>query len=299
MLLGEHSVVYGYPCIATSINKRIDVYIEESDKIIINAMGKVAEFPSTEREHKFLNLTIEKIIKIFNKINKNFKITTTEMEKGIGSSSAVVVATLKGLSNFYDLKLSKEEIFKLGHTIVKEVQGKASGYDIAVATYGGTIFYQNFGEQKYKIKNLKNVKNLLAIYTGKPSSTVEIVNEISKKFEENEKIIKGIFKIIEKIVEHTKDAIENENYEVLGNLMNMNHGILNALSLSDIEIETLINKVRKFSYGAKISGAGKGDYIIALCKDKENLKNLSEYLNKEGIKNFKIIQDEGVRIEKI
>ncbi|MFN3528069.1 MAG: mevalonate kinase [Candidatus Altarchaeaceae archaeon] len=289
MLFGEHSVVYGNPCIATSVNKRLDVYVEENNEILIEGMNKISKFPSNENEHKFLNLTIEKIFeeleKKGKKPNKKFKIRTTQLEKGIGSSSAVVVSSLKALSHFYNLNLSNEEIFEIGFKIVNEIQGKASGYDIAVAVYGGTIFYQNF-ENKYRIEKLKNLKNLLAIYTGKYSDTTELIKEIHEKFLKYPEIIKGIFEITNEIVKNAKEAIENEDYEVIGNLMNINHGILNSLNLSDEEIENLINETKKFCYGAKISGAGRGDYIIALCKDKENLKNLSEILNKKGIKNF-------------
>ncbi|MBI5619410.1 mevalonate kinase, partial [Candidatus Gottesmanbacteria bacterium] len=39
MLLGEHAVVYGYPCLVTAINRRLTVSMEETDdnKITIEA----------------------------------------------------------------------------------------------------------------------------------------------------------------------------------------------------------------------------------------------------------------------
>jgi len=67
MLFGEHSVVYGNPCIATSINKRVDVYLNDKndngknkEDTTIDALGIKAKFPSNLEQHKFLNLTIAK-----------------------------------------------------------------------------------------------------------------------------------------------------------------------------------------------------------------------------------------------
>jgi len=69
MLFGEHTVVYGNPCIATSINKRLDVYLNDKNEngndikdTIIDALGIKAKFPSDFEQHKFLNLTIGKFL---------------------------------------------------------------------------------------------------------------------------------------------------------------------------------------------------------------------------------------------
>lgn len=301
MLFGEHSVVYGNPCIATSINKRLDVYLNDKNDngknrkdTTIDALGIKSKFPSNFEQHKFLNLTIAKFFEKYGE--KNFELTTKPMPKGLGSSSAVVVAAVKALSAFYNLTLSNDEIFKFSYDIVKEGQnGKASGYDIAVAVYGGTIRYENKNGDIY-IKKLKNIRNLIAIDTGVKSSTTELVREISEKREKYGQIFGGIFKIINKIVDEGEKKITDENYEGLGELMNVNHGILNAMGLSTYEIENLIEGIKPYCYGAKISGAGRGDYIIAICKE-QSKNDLMAYLRDRKIETFEILQDRGVDVE--
>ncbi len=301
MLLGEHSVVYGNPCIATSINKRLDVYLNDKNEhgkelkcTTIDALGIKSKFPSNFEQHKFLNLTIAKFFEKYG--HKNFKLTTKPMPKGLGSSSAVVVAGVKALSTLYNLNWSNDEIFKFSYDIVKEGQkGKASGYDIAVAVYGGTIRYEN-KKGNIHIKKLKNIRNLIAIDTGVKSSTTELVREISEKMEKYGQIFCGIFKIINKIVDEGEKEITDENYKGLGELMNINHGILNAMGLSTYEIENLINGIKPYSYGAKISGAGRGDYIIAICKE-QSKNNLMNYLRDVKTEHFEILQDKGVDVE--
>lgn len=302
MIFGEHSVVYGNPCIVTSVNKRIDVYLNDKDKsgkemndTIIDALGITARFPSDAQQHKFLNLTIAKFFEKYGR--KNFKLITKTIPKGLGSSSAVVVATVQCLSAFYNLNLNNDEIFKFSYDIVREVQGKASGYDIAVAVYGGTLRYENRGDDRSKdkivIKKLKGIKNLIAIYTGLPSSTTELVKEISEKRERYKDVFDGNFKIINKIVEKGEYEITKENLKGLGELMNINHGILNGMGLSTYNIENLINKIMPYCYGAKISGAGKGDYVITIYKE-ERKKDLMDLLKYLKVENFEISQDKGV-----
>jgi len=300
MLFGEHSVVYGNPCIATSINKRLDVYLDDKkneknrEDTTIDALGIKAKFPSNFEQHKFLNLTIAKFFEKYGQ--KNFELRTKPMPKGLGSSSAVVVAAVKALSALYNLTWSNDEIFKFSYNIVKEGQnGKASGYDIAVAVYGGTIRYENKNGDM-KVKKLKNIRNLIAIDTGIKSSTTELVREISEKRNKYKEIFDGIFKIINKIVDEGEKEIMNENYEGLGELMNINHGILNAMGLSTYEIENLINGIKPYCYGAKISGAGRGDYIIAICKE-QSKNDLMNYLRDRKIEAFEILPAEWVDVE--
>ena len=56
--------------------------------------------------------------------------------------------------------------------------------------------------------------------------------------------------------------------EALGELMNVCHGMLNALQVSTPELEQLVDIARENgALGAKLTGGGGGGSIIALCDD--------------------------------
>jgi len=291
MLFGEHSVVYGYPCIACAVDRRLDVYLDASSSgIVLNCMGKREHYPSDKFD--FLSKVIDKFV--MNYGPRNFEISTTMLRKGLGSSSATVVAAICALDAFYGIGMSKEEIFDLGWKVVKEIQGPSSGYDVAVAVYGGVIFFE-----KGKTEMLGNdVVDLIAVNTGLYSSTVGIVNEIMKKKQSNEEIFNKIFKTISLIVEKARSAIEHRNYEELGALMKINHGLLSSMGLSNVQIEDLIFRMNEHIYGAKISGAGRGDYIIASCKEGKK-KELMDILKKQKTETFEVKPSEGVKLHKI
>jgi hydroxymethylglutaryl-CoA reductase len=59
------------------------------------------------------------------------------------------------------------------------------------------------------------------------------------------------------------------DYGRLGDLMNICHGLLNAIEVSTPELESMVSLARKSgAAGAKLTGAGGGGSIVALCPGK-------------------------------
>ena len=81
--------------------------------------------------------------------------------------------------------------------------------------------------------------------------------------------------------------------------MNLNQGYLELLGVSSKELYQIIFASRNAgSYGAKLSGAGKGDCAIALT-DKNNKEKILNQIEKEGFETIRVkVSAEGVRIEK-
>ena len=75
-------------------------------------------------------------------------------------------------------------------------------------------------------------------------------------------------------------AIQNNDFELLGQLMNLNHGLLNALQVSTPELERLVMIARESgALGAKLTGGGGGGAMIALC---DNVSATQEAIEAEG-----------------
>ena len=61
-------------------------------------------------------------------------------------------------------------------------------------------------------------------------------------------------------------AVRDRDLPALGELMNICHGMLNALQVSTPELERLVAVARASgALGAKLTGGGGGGSIIALC----------------------------------
>lgn len=277
MLFGEHAVVYNRPCLVTAVSSRMKVTIARTG-------GRFNIDAPQVKDVRFVEEAIHLFQKEF-KVGNGLQVKTESQfscQYGFGSSSAVTVATLLALSKLFDLPLTQKELFNLGYQVTLNIQGVGSGFDIAVADYGGTIYFVTGGKT---IEPLKNKEIPLVVgYSGVKADTPTIVKNLSSKLENSNsksKIIKSFDKISE-IVEKAKIKLADGNWSVLGSLMNRNHELLKELGVSTGKLDKMCQAaVGAGAYGAKLSGAGGGDCMIALIPEGKR-ENIEMAISKAG-----------------
>ena len=295
MLLGEHAVVYGYPCIVTAVDKRL--YVEAE---IINQKADEIITPQV-KESRFVLESIADFKEKF-KVKKSVKVITNgdfSHNVGLGSSSAVTVATFVALSSLFNTTISKREIFDLSYKVNLKIQGVGSGFDIAAATYGGILYFVS-GGKVIKPLNIDSL-SLVVGYSGIKADTPFIVQNLKLKMQNDNLKIKfnQIFKKIDSFVEKAKISLLQKQSSELGKLMTENHKLLQNLGVSTDKLDAMVDAVLKAgAYGAKLSGAGGGDCMIALVSQakKQAVEKAIEKVGGEiiNVKN----NTEGVRREK-
>lgn len=268
MLFGEHAVVYGYPSIVTAVSSRLYV---EIDKI---KSGFKIESPQV-KDVRFVEETI-RVFKEKYPFNFGLSIKTKSdfsSQYGFGSSSAVTVALLYGLSKLINFNLSKKDLFDLGYQINLNVQGVGSGFDIAAATFGKVLYFLRGGKVVEELKT-ESIPLVIA-YSGIKADTPKIVKALREKVITNKSFYFSIFNQIGKIVEKARIFLEEKNWTKIGKLMIENHRLLKQLGVSTDKIDRLCQKaIEAGAFGAKLSGAGGGDCVIAVVKEekKDNVK---------------------------
>lgn len=286
ILLGEHSVVYNNPCLVASVNKRIFITVEKSKQ-------------DDWTDKKF----VEKVVKNFRQkfsIFEKVKITINSefsQNYGLGSSSAITVAAAYGLYKLLlDKAPSKEELFSFCYQVVLEVQGVSSGFDIAAAVYGGILYFQTAGKiieplSAYELP-------LIVAYSGTKADTVTMVKTVKEKMTTHKQGVEEIFKNISNLVEEAKISMIEKDWIRLGTLMNFNQDYLEDIGVSTEKLDDMIIAAKNAgAYGAKLSGAGGGDCIIALASA-EKRKNIEDAITKAGGEILDVkITSEGVKIE--
>ena len=87
----------------------------------------------------------------------------------------------------------------------------------------------------------------------------------------NPKIVGSIISSMGHLTNYAKQAILAGNIRKLGELMNLNQGFLDALGVNTPELSRMVYAAREGgAIGSKITGAGGGGSIIALCPGKVN-----------------------------
>jgi mevalonate kinase len=84
------------------------------------------------------------------------------------------------------------------------------------------------------------------------------------------------------MADSARHAIESGMVELLGPLMDTNHGLLRKIGVSCPELEALVLAARKAgAWGAKLSGGGRGGNMIALA-EAERANQVAEALLAAG-----------------
>lgn len=279
MLFGEHAVIHGKPCIVTAVDQRIEVKAEFNgeNELIVNApqlgiknyQRLVKQLGNQEmpKQVSFIEAVVKRFYQKYG-LKKGLNITTHSQFShtyGFGSSSAITIATIKALSLLYQIKLSDKQIFDLGYKAVLDIQGVGSGFDLAAALWGGTLFYKKGAKivEKLKVKSLP----LVVCYSGIKADTPTLVRQVEEFKRKHPKKTKEIFNQIEKITLKAKNLFKLKKWSAIGQLMNENQELLEKLGVSTLVLERLIKVALKAgALGAKLSGAGGGDNIIAFCQ---------------------------------
>jgi mevalonate kinase len=307
-LFGEHAVVYGRPAIVGAIDKRIYVTMEERNDNLIKITSDLSSVSISIDEISNYSgplIYVIKAIEILSNYTGRKKgvniIINSEMpiSAGLGTSAAVSIATIAAYSKILDYNMNINEIAKFGHKVELEVQGIASIMDTTISTFGG-IMYIKPNDLIERIKIDYEIPFILG-YIKREYNTAYMVNKVRSLMNKNKEIIEKIMEVIGLIVEEGKKAILEKNIEKIGLLMNINHGLLDSLGVSTKELNDMVYLVRKAgALGAKLTGAGGGGCIIALCPYNENIRNsihnaiesvggrsISITLSEEGLKEIK------------
>ncbi|MFZ5932845.1 MAG: mevalonate kinase [Patescibacteria group bacterium] len=311
MLFGEHAVVYGRPCIVTAVDHRMTVSAELIGGKIIEIQAPDVgigehreEVEHLERENapkgvRFVSVAIRNFFKNFN-LSSGLRIQTKSdfsSEFGFGSSSAVTVGTLKALSEIFEKRLDNKKLFDLSYKTILDVQGVGSGFDIAAAIWGGTVYFVAGGK---KVEPLRTGKLPLVVgYTGVKADTPTLVRQVGEFYKGSREVVDRIFDSIENIVEAGRKALENKEYKRLGELMDANQNLLEQLKVGSPELARLISAAKAGgAFGAKLSGAGGGDCMIAFVPEMLR-KNVEDEIEKSGGKVIEVRTNaEGVKIER-
>lgn len=267
MLFGEYAVLHGQTAIACAIDKRVTVSIEPRDdkkilitsdlgnfETVINKINVIAPF-------EFV-LTVLKIHKL--KQGCNIRIESEfSHQMGLGSSAAVTVATLSALNAWHKKRISDKQLIKQAIKIIHHVQKRGSGTDVVASVLGGIIAYDI---SPLKIKKFALAPKLSVLYVGYKTPTSVALKQMKKKFKQQKKLYLQIFKTIGQCSTEVMHALRQKNWLRIGQLMNIQHGLLDALGVNKPDIQKYIDILRANPniLGAKISGSGLGDCVIGI-----------------------------------
>jgi mevalonate kinase len=166
--------------------------------------------------------------------------------------------------------------------------GNPSGVDPVCSAHRKLILYAkstraNPGKSR-EIVSRRPIKVLVAL-VGKRGSTAEAIAGLHRRMSQWGPRYKRLLSAIGMLADEGVKAIQSGDLGALGDAMNVNQGLLNALQLSSPPIEDMVDRLRREgALGSKLTGAGgRGGAVIGLFLEPETAV---ARLSREGIPCF-------------
>lgn len=314
-LLGEHAVVYNGHALLTAVDSRLTLSIEHDPDaaiptVTINApdiglQGWTDRLEEVLQREAYIGKSsfIESCLACFNDdvpLSGSFAISTQSdfgAELGLGSSSAVVAATLYALAQLFGPRLDAMDLFEMGLDAIQRVQKLGSGADLASAIFGGTIYYVNREPRLVTPLKIDSLP-MMIVYSETKASTVSFVQQVRERYRKYPTVMQPIINAMLYAVDQGRAAIDEHDWTTLGTLMNIQHGLLHALGVDTPALaEIVFTAQQNGALGAKLSGAGGGDCAIVLANEAQQpaLQQAFAAINRRVLP-FKPHAD-GVRVE--
>ena len=303
ILFGEHSVVYGGPAVVIAIDRRARVVAarRDDDKVFIDAdnLGFSGYFEGDMyhavrgkvwrgRNLAALNVTARKTMEHLGvESGLNLKVRSMiPIAVGLGSSAAISVATVGAVDRLFDGDLDKETISRLAYEGETIIHGKPSGVDNNVSTFGGVMIYER--DQGFRTYDFEGKLPFIIGNTRRKRSTRKMVEYVAALRDRNPEAMSKVIDTMAFVAREGLDAFLEVDLNRLGDLMNINHGLLSGIGVSTMKLETLVHTARKNgALGAKLTGAGGGGCIIAVAPS-ERLPDVERAIRRRKSDSYKV-----------
>jgi len=273
MLLGEHAVLHGRRALvcAVSVRVRVQARIRSDRRLVIRS--ELGEYISGETgvsgddpRWAFVLETVRRCGAAAERVGLGINIDSRiPAGRGLSSSAAVTVATAAALRRLLSLPHSERDVFEHAWGAVRAVQRMGSGADVAAAVWGGLLVYR---ATPLTVSRLPGLPELTVVYSGTPARTPEIVRQVAERCRVLPDVFERVFDLQDVIVGEAERELRREEPrpERLGLMLDIGQGLMEALGVSDAGLCRLVYQLRSDPgiWGAKISGAGKGDCVVGL-----------------------------------
>jgi mevalonate kinase len=190
---------------------------------------------------------------------------------GVGASAASCVSLARALDATFELGLSIEEINHVGWEGEFAYHGIPSGVDNTASTYGGLLAYRvTGGEKSFEKIEVERPFRIVLANCGVTADTSTLDGYVLGLQAEEPDLFAERCRLITEQSLAMRAALERYDLETVGSLLTANHGILIDMGLSHERLVEMCDRALGMgALGAKLTGGGRGGYMLALTPEEE------------------------------
>ena len=262
ILLGEHFVVHGIPALAIplpGLRTRVEVARGRSPDITIDAdIDDTAPVLEAVRRAGTLVGCGSEGLRVRSR-------SEVPLGCGLGSSAAFAVALVRALRGFVgagpDPRIESELAFELERI----AHGTPSGVDNTVVAFGRAIVFQRGTAPE--LLSPRGSLTLVVADSGKRHPTSEAVARVHAFAASQPVRFAEACEQVRRIVADGSSAFVSGDAATLGPRMDANQVLLREVGVSSPMLDRLVDAAKGASaLGAKLTGAGVGGSVVALCE---------------------------------
>jgi len=215
---------------------------------------------------------------------ENFSIrydSTIPRQVGLAGSSAIVTATMRGLCEFYRVRIPKEILPSLILSVERDELGIGAGLQDRVAQVYEGLVYMDFdqkymeehGHGSYEPLDPALLPPLYIAYQNDLAEPSEVFhNNIRQRYDSGERKVVEAMSLIADLARQGRECLLNRDDAKLAELMNLNFDT--RRSIYDLSPRNIRMVELARSLGASAKYAGSGGSIIGTCQDEEMFHQL-------------------------
>ena len=287
ILLGEHAVVYGKHAVALPIADAVTADVKMSKQastVSVPAWNVRDQVVSDDTSG--IGAAVALVQRELGIADSRFAICLHSIlprAMGLGSSAAFAVAIVRAFDSELGLGLDDAKISAIAFACEELAHGTPSGIDNTVATYGEAVLFRRAESLELEELNLVEPVPLVIACSSRPGLTMEQVAGVRRRREQGRAHYDAVFEQMDALSLTGAAALARADYVELGMLMNVCHGLLNAIEVSTPELESMVSIARAAgAVGAKVTGGGGGGSIVALCPGA--VENVRKALHEAGFR---------------
>jgi len=292
ILIGDQFVLWKIPAILSAIPFETSCKVErlksgtgwtlEDNRIEVPGYKKAKEedsIASFNRMVEVMELDLEK---------NPIKITAAGdllAGSGVGASAAICVSFARACNEEFDLGL---DILGINHVAWEGefgYHGLPSGVDNTVSTYGGVIQYRiKDGVKQFDRIDISEPVEIVLGNSGVTANTASLKGFLEDQEKKDSALFNNRLDMIRAQVKELGIALSSGNLKETGRVMSNNHKILIEMGLSHERLIYLCDLANLLgAYGSKVTGGGRGGYMLALTPGKELQDKVASAFEAEGV----------------
>ena len=267
--------------------KSIDLGIEEKHNLWNNVDYIDSKLKLLINSYQYLTKDVER---------EPVKITTyveAPPGSGLGSSSALVVALIAAIAEYYNVPLGEYDMAEYAIEIERKISDLPGGkQDQFAAAFGGFNFMEFLKDGRTIVNPLRlnqKTQNMMELstvlyYVGKPRKDSRVIENTAKGLVDSKTVLNATHEIRNACINYKRSLLMG-NFNMISELMETYWRMKLETNphVASPEILDSYDYARKNgATAAKISGAGGGGHMVLFTEFEERHRLISALKNKEG-----------------